>query len=373
MSTEGFNYLTLENGEDKKEPLIGEGSIHNDSTLFLQEEKNGTRENLNDYIHKNSSDLSSDKQNNLDIYKKLQGEKIIKLTLICVICTFFIIIEIIGGYIANSIAIMSIAAYLLSDLLGLIVSIISINISMKIAKNNIFFGYHVSEIIGALVNVVLKWSLTIWLLYETTLRIKVTPQINGLIMIVIAIIGFGFNAIMGIVFSKDVVKQNNNPHGQDQHNQGNDHNHVQEQKTLHEVRVSSKHVLGDTIQNIGLLIAGGIIFVFPKLSLADPVCAYFISFTVVLITIRIFKDCIFVLMEGSPINIDVEQLEKDLKYIEGVKEICDLHLWRLSSGELSLSCHICCNEPEKTLKKAQKMVEKKYKIDSINIQDKEKY
>ena len=88
--------------------------------------------------------------------------------------------------------------------------------------------------------------------------------------------------------------------------------------------------------------------------------------------ISVIKDCISVLMEGSPINIDVEQLEKDLKYIEGVKEICDLHLWRLSSGELSLSCHICCNEPEKTLQKAQKMVEKKYKIDNINIQYKEK-
>jgi zinc transporter 2 len=247
------------------------------------------------------------------------------------------------------------------------------------------FGYHISEIIGALVSIVLIWSLTIWLLYETTLRFKVTPQVNGLIMIIIAIIGFCFNVIMGIILSKNGVQHNNSLHGQDQHNQGNENNQANEQITLHiehqnekentnvNLRVSFMHVLGDALQNIGVLITGGIIFFFPNLSIADPVCAYFFSFIVVLITIRILKDCIFVLMEGSPVDIDVEQLEKDLKDIEGVKEILDLHVWRLSSGELSLSCHMYCNEPEKTIKKAQKMVGKKYKIDSINIQVKEKY
>ena len=390
MSAGEFNYLTLENGEDKKEPLIDEKNIHNDSTFLLQEDnsvkKSGTKEDINDFIHRNSSNnVSSYKEINLNIYKKQQNEVIKKLTLICVICSIFIIIEIVGGYLSNSIAIMSIAAYLLSYLLGLISSIISIYISRKIANNNMSFGYHVAEIIGALVSIVLIWSLTFWLLYETTLRIKVTPQVNGLIMIIIAIIGFCFNIIMGIILSKNGAQHNNSLHGQDKHNQGNEHSPAHEQITLqnenqHEngntnvnLRVSFIHVLGDAIQNLGVLITGGIIFFFPKLSIADPVCSYFFSFIIVLLTIRILKDCIFILMEGNPVNIDIEQLEKDLKYIEGVKEINDLHVWRLSTGELYLSCHICCNDPEKTLKKAQKMVGKKYKIDGVNIQVKEKY
>ena len=132
------------------------------------------------------------------------------------IFSIFIIIEIAGGYMANSIAIMSIAAYLLSDLIGLIVSIISIYISRKLAKNSISYGYHAAEIIGALVSIVLIWALALWLLYETTLRIIVTPQANGLIMIIISIIGFSFNVITGIILSKNGGVQNNNSlHGQD--------------------------------------------------------------------------------------------------------------------------------------------------------------
>ena len=391
MSKDEFNYLSLEKEEDKKEPLINEAAIRNDSTFFLQEEKSlkksETKEDINDYIHRNSSsdDNSSHKEINLDIYNKQQDEAIKKLTLVCVICTIFIIIEIIGGYIANSISIISIAAYLLSDLLGFIVSIISIYKSRKLPKSNICYGYHSAEIIGALVSIVLIWAVTIWLLYEATLRIIVTPQVNGLIMILIAIIGFSFNIIMGIILPKNEAKQNdNNLHGHDNQNQENENNHDYEKITLnnknpHEnentnvnLRVSNIHALGNALQNLGVLIAGGIIFFFPKLSVADPICTYIFNFIIVLTTIRILKDCIFVLMEGSPVEIDIEQLEKDLKYIEGVKEIHDLHVWSLSKGGISLSCHIYCNEPEKTLKRAQKMVEKKYKIDNIDIQVKEK-
>ena len=201
MSAGEFNYLTLENGEDKKEPLIDEKNIHNDSTFLLQEDnsvkKSGTKEDINDFIHRNSSNnVSSYKEINLNIYKKQQDEVIKKLTLICVICSIFIIMEIVGGYLSNSIAIMSIAAYLLSYLLGLISSIISIYISRKIANNNMSFGYHVAEIIGALVSIVLIWSLTFWLLYETTLRIKITPQVNGLIMIIIMRINMKMEILM---------------------------------------------------------------------------------------------------------------------------------------------------------------------------------
>ena len=73
-------------------------------------------------------------------------------------------------------------------------------------------------------------------------------------------------------------------------------------------------------------------------------------------------------MEGSPVAVDIESLEKDLLNIEGVVEIHDLHVWSLSIGKLSLSCHISSVDPQKTLKKAKKMVKKKYNIDHITIQ-----
>ena len=403
MTTEQYDYLSLENDKDKNEPLISENSIMKNDSSHLFEEDNylskiktfkteTVQEEVKDDKDKPHQSSSSDEDsshggNNEDLYKKQQDEAIKKLTWVCVICTIFMIIEIIGGYLANSIAIMSDAAHLLSDLLGFIISIISIYISRKVAKNHMSYGYHRAEIIGALVSIVLIWALTIWLLYEATLRIINTPQVDGLIMIIIAVIGFSFNVIMGVVLAKSGV-----PHSHGLHSHGHDHEHEHEHEHEHQrdssdeeialhdedehehkntnvnLRASFIHVLGDALQNVGVLIAGVIIFLFPRFSIADPICTYIFSIIVGLTTIRILKDCIFVLMEGSPVDIDIEELEKDLKEIKGVKEIHDLHVWSLSMGKISLSCHICCDDPQKTLKKAKKMIAKKYKIDHITIQ-----
>jgi cation diffusion facilitator family transporter len=400
MKEDQYNYLALDKG-DKREPLIDENDINrNDSsnvlkdiktisnveTEYLQEKE----DEVKDYKPQQSSSSDEDSshaEKNANIYKKQQDEAIRKLTWVCVICTIFMIIEIIGGYLANSIAIMSDAAHLLSDLLGFLISIISIYISRKIAKNDMSYGYHRAEIIGALVSIVLIWALTIWLLYEATLRIIVTPKVDGLIMIIISIIGFSFNVIMGLVLAKSGVPHSHGLHGHD-HDHDHDHDHEHELEHHHDsddeeiglhdenehsntnvnLRASFIHILGDALQNVGVLIAGGIIFLFPTFCIADPICTYIFSIIVGLTTIRILKDCIFVLMEGSPVAVDIEQLEKDLTAIPGVKEIHDLHVWSLSIGKMSLSCHICTDDPQKTLKKATKMIQKKYKIDHVTIQ-----
>ena len=400
MKEDQYNYLALDKG-DKREPLIDENDINrNDSsnvlkdiktisnveTEYLQEKE----DEVKDYKPQQSSSSDEDSshaEKNANIYKKQQDEAIRKLTWVCVICTIFMIIEIIGGYLANSIAIMSDAAHLLSDLLGFLISIISIYISRKIAKNDMSYGYHRAEIIGALVSIVLIWALTIWLLYEATLRIIVTPKVDGLIMIIISIIGFSFNVIMGLVLAKSGVPHSHGLHGHD-HAHDHDHDHEHELEHHHDsddeeiglhdenehsntnvnLRASFIHILGDALQNVGVLIAGGIIFLFPTFCIADPICTYIFSIIVGLTTIRILKDCIFVLMEGSPVAVDIEQLEKDLTAIPGVKEIHDLHVWSLSIGKMSLSCHICTDDPQKTLKKATKMIQKKYKIDHVTIQ-----
>ena len=402
MSDE-FNYLSLNQNNDQKEPLISENQINlNDSSNIVEnlktlthcetkqlyeEDINNNANNLNTKVQQYSSseDESSNAEKNAELFKKQQDNAIRKLTWVCVICTIFMTIEIIGGYLANSIAIMSDAAHLLSDLLGFLISIISIYISRKVAKNKMSYGYHRAEIIGALVSIVLIWALTLWLLYEATLRIITPPVVDGFIMIIIAIIGFTFNVIMGIVLAKSGVAHN---HGLKKCDHDHEHEHEHEHEHGHDsdeeialhceeeehkntnvnLRASFIHILGDAIQNIGVLIAGIIIYFVPRYSIVDPICTYIFSIIVGFTTINILKDCIFVLMEGSPVDIDIEELEKDLEEIKGVKEIHDLHVWSLSIGKTSLSCHICCDNPQKTLKRAKKMIQKKYKIDHITIQ-----
>ena len=415
--SEEYNYLTFNQPNDQREPLISENPInHNDSSNFIENIKtlshcatkildeniinentmnNNTNTNNNNvkYQQYSSSDEdSSFAEKNAKLFRKQQDKAIRKLIWVCVICTIFMIIEIIGGYLANSIAIMSDAAHLLSDLLGFLISIISIYISRKVAKNNMSYGYHRAEIIGALVSIVLIWALTLWLLYEATLRIITPPLVDGFIMIIVSIIGFSFNVIMGIVLAKSGVahshglKKCDHDHDHEHdHEHEHDHDHEHEHNSDEEIRLHTEdenenknsnvnlrasfiHILGDALQNIGVFIAGIIIYFLPRYSIADPICTYIFSIIVGFTTINILKDCIFVLMEGSPVDIDIEELESDLREIKGVKEIHDLHVWSLSIGKTSLSCHICCDNPQKTLKKAKKMIQKKYKIDHITIQ-----
>jgi len=398
MSNE-FNFLSLKGENDQNEPLIAQNemdgiptsdfienikTITHCETKIIPAENPKTEKNEKFQFYSSSEDESSNVEKHAELFKKQQDNAIRKLIWVCVICTIFMTIEIIGGYLANSIAIMSDAAHLLSDLLGFLISIISIYISRKVAKNNMSYGYHRAEIIGALVSIVLIWALTLWLLYEATLRIIIPPRVDGFIMIIISIIGFSFNVIMGIVLTKSGVAHSHGLHKCD-HDHDHEHEHEHEHSSDEEIRLHTEdeheekntnvnlrasfiHILGDAIQNIGVLIAGIIIYFFPKYSIADPICTYVFSIIVGFTTINILKDCIFVLMEGSPVDIDIDELENDLKKIKGVKEIHDLHVWSLSIGKINLSCHICCDNPQKTLTKAKKMIKKKYKIDHITIQ-----
>lgn len=130
---------------------------------------------------------------------KHNEETLRKLWIVSAICLVFMVIEIIGGYLASSIAIMSDAAHLLSDFLGFMISIVSIYISRRKATDKMSFGYHRAEVIGAMVSVNIIWGLTIWLLYEASLRLIYKQPVNGFIMLVTAVVGFLFNVIMGLV------------------------------------------------------------------------------------------------------------------------------------------------------------------------------
>lgn len=137
--------------------------------------------------------------------RKKNEETLKKLWTVCIICTIFMIIEVIGGYLASSIAIMSDAAHLLSDLSGFFISIISIYISQREADKTMSFGYHRAEVIGALVSINIIWGLTFWLLYEASKRIIYREEVNGLIMLVTAVVGFIFNIIMGLVLLRNGI------------------------------------------------------------------------------------------------------------------------------------------------------------------------
>jgi zinc transporter 2 len=122
------------------------------------------------------------------------------------------------------------------------------------------------------------------------------------------------------------------------------------------------------LMSIGVIIASVIIYINPEYKIADPICTYLFSVIVCFTTIPVFKDCIRVMMEGTPENIDVEAMLQDIYEIEGVEEIHDFHVWSISVGKFALSAHIQSDQPLKTLALVTDLLRRKYVLFHTTIQ-----
>lgn len=245
----------------------------------------------------------------LTLSKQSKKSSLKKLIVVSVICLIFMSVEIVGGIISNSLAIMTDAAHLLSDNVSFAIAIISLIIANKPASNEMSYGYHRAEIIGAMLSVAMIWGLTIWIVYEAFYRVFNPEVINGGIMLMTAVFGLICNLIMA-----KVLHHSHGAHGHDHSHVGHGHDHHSHGSHLEDVNVRAAflHVLGDLIQSIGVIIASVVIYFFPDWSIADTICSFLFSILVICTTYSITKECIGVLMEASPVGIDIEKLNDDL-------------------------------------------------------------
>lgn len=182
--------------------------------------------------------------------------------------------------------------------------------------------------------------------------------------------------------------------GHDHHHEGGEHSHAHtdteaspEKKGAHShshdhgpapakrninVDAAFLHALGDMIMSIGVVIASCFILYEPKWTIADPICTVFFSIIVCFTVTPVVKDCINVLMEGSPSEVDTEALLADIKACaeEGeVLQVHDFHLWSISVGKHALSAHVGTVNPNMVLKKITEVCKsRKYNIDHVTFQ-----
>ena len=344
-----------------------------------------------------------------------------KLKIISSVCFTFMTIEFIFGYIAGSLAIISDATHLLSDLAGFLISLFSLIVALKPADKNFTFGYHRFEVLGALASILIIWALTVWLLLEAFYRIKHPNPIVGLIMVCIAAGSLVFNIIMNRILAYNpvvnamdegmgAIKQNkekekeidnsNNINNEimmnlngnknelkerllDNSNEENadkavnlgmneddlEHNLKADENPV--IRAAYIHILGDMIQSTGVLLAALAIYLFqdthPGVRILDPICTFCFAIVVLCITFPVSRDCIFVLLESTPRDLDIESLYAELSSIKGVISVHDIHLWNISIGRPSIALHIICENPGDTLKIATETC-KDYGIKHCTIQ-----
>jgi cation diffusion facilitator family transporter len=282
-------------------------------------------------------------------------------------------IELIGGYIAGSLAIMTDAAHLLSDLSGFIISMLSLYIALTPANSKLTYGYHRAEIIGALVSILIIWILTGWLLSEAIDRLYNPHYIKANLMMIIAGCGLLFNLIMAKVLmsNEDVPNMFEDDNRIIGEGEKEEEKKKEDQEKNPILRATIIHILGDIIQSIGVLTASIIIYIFedkhPSIVIADPICTFVFGIIVLSTSIPIAKDCITILMEATPENLNQEEMIKEFKNIPDIVDFHDIHIWSLSLGKVAMTAHFISNNPQKTLESATEIC-RKYGVFHSTIQ-----
>lgn len=279
-----------------------------------------------------------------------------KLLLTSLVCLIFMIGEVIGGYVAHSLAIMTDAAHLLTDLCSILLSLFSLWISSRPSSKRLTFGWHRSEVLGALLSVVSIWVVTIVLVLLAAQRIISDDyDIDSDVMLITA----GCAVVLNII----LVSILHQSHG---HSDG-----LTEEHKNTSVRAAFIHTIGDLLQSFGVLVAATIIYFQPEWKIADPVCTFLFSLFVLGTTFTILKDIFNILMEGAPPGVDVNSIKELLLSVGDVKSTHDLHVWSLASSETQLTVHAVIDEqsnPQTVLMDMTKLLQAKYGFDNITIQ-----
>ncbi|GBC07774.1 hypothetical protein RclHR1_07690008 [Rhizophagus clarus] len=295
-----------------------------------------------------------------------------KLWIAIVISLSFFVIELIGGFIAGSLALLSDSFHLLSDVVSFAISLLSIYLARRPATKSLSYGYHRAEILGALLSIFMIWGLTGYLCYEAYDRIQHPIDVDGKTMCFVASIGVAVNIVLMLVLGHD------HDHGNGGHSHSHSHGSDHGNSSVN-VRAALLHVLGDFLSSLGVLISSIVIMVDDSKTWVDPLCTFFFSALVMATTFGILRSGIRVLMEATPSHIDVHSVRKDLKGIEGVKNIHELHIWDLTVGRTTLTCHLVLNPydpdvsaeplvPATILSQARRILKQKYNISHVTIQ-----
>nr|KYP37122.1 Metal tolerance protein B [Cajanus cajan] len=299
-----------------------------------------------------SSVCSFSRHENSVVASKESSKSAKKLSGLIVFYTIVMVVEIIGGLKAHSLAVISDAAHLLSDIAGFSISLFAVWASGWEATPHQSFGYNRLEVLGALISVQLIWLISGFLIYEAVGRLVLqNASVNGKLMLAIATLGFVLNFIMSVTLVSSSQRNTN---------------------VLNiNLQGAYLHVMADMIQSIGVMIAGAIIWAQPEWFIVDLVCTLIFSVLSLSTTLPMLRNIYGILMERTPSEIDISKLENGLRNIKGVQDVHDLHVWAITIGKYVLSCHIVAESGTSSIDligTIKHYCEQTYQIQHVTIQ-----
>lgn len=238
------------------------------------------------------------------------------LLIALLITTGIMFLEFFGGLFTNSLALLSDSGHMLSDASALLLSLVAIWFSSRPPSSAKTFGGYRFEILAALFNGVTLFVIAGFIVWEAFGRFLEPQTVASGTMMLIAAIGLLANLLSAwALIRKGDVKNNVN------------------------LRGAYLHVLGDALGSIGAIVAGILMLLFDWF-VADPIISVLVALLILKSAWGLIKHSIHILMEGTPMSIDQKEVKATLEKIEGVLDVHDLHIWTITSGLDSLSCHL---------------------------------
>lgn len=260
------------------------------------------------------------------------------------IITSYMIIEVIGGFMTNSLALLSDAGHMLSDAVSLGIALLAFTFSEKAANSSNTYGYKRFEILAAVFNGVTLILIAFYIFYEAFQRFTTPPTIATTGMLVISSIGLAVNILVAwIMLRGSDTKENLNMRG------------------------AFLHVISDMLGSVGAIIAALLIMFFGW-GWADPLASVIVAALVLRSGYFVTKASLHVLMEGTPRNVSVDDIAKTIEKTQGIMGVHDLHIWSITSGLNALSCHVVVEE-QMTIAESEKLLRKiEHDLEHKNIQ-----
>lgn len=290
---------------------------------------------------------------NVDNSHDQASKDIIQISKIMIIILFFCLLELWGHWHSNSLSLLADSIHLFVDIIGFLVSLISLSLTKLKTNDRYTFGYHRFEVIGALISIFSIWIATGYLLFESIARLKNPQIIDEKSFILIAIIGFLVNCFCLYSLHFNENKSNN-------------------ERNLN-MKATYVHIIGDLIQSSGVLVASMLTFLFPKIIFFDIAATLIFACIVIISTFFVIRDAINILLEKVPKKINM----KDLKFLiteqKKIIEILDLKVWSISVSKHAAMMvlktnELNMNEYKEILENLKKNINEIYNFTHLTIQ-----
>ena len=238
-----------------------------------------------------------------------------------IIIAGYMVIEVIGGLITNSLALLSDAGHMLSDAISLGIALMAFRVGEKAADYSKTYGYRRFEILAAVLNGATLVLIAVFIFYEAIQRFQNPPQIASTGMLIVASVGLLVNMLVAwIMMRGGDVEENLNMRG------------------------AYLHVISDMLGSVGA-ISAALLIMFLDWGWADPLASVIVAVLILRSGYQVSKSGLHVLMEGTPQNVDMDHIIQTIQDTEGIESVHDLHVWSITSGLHALSCHaVVCDQ-----------------------------